>query len=260
MNNVVIDLSATKYCDSSGLSAILNGNRWCKDTNGTFVLAGLTPAVEKMVKIAQLDRVLNIVPTKEEAEDFYARHKYINNASQGKMSVLCRGDKTVGDYLPKGITVYKRYKEGKGFELEPIGSVVHYDRFAFDTTDVTYRVEGLMSLIHSTPAESYHGIRLVGPSRSISGELYMTNIKDPELAFKLKDLEDIAFAFGGVQKAYAIQAGRELRVIVESEKVDDQKAADLSFSISQKIQTDMTYPGQVKVTVIRETRAVNIAK
>ncbi|WP_445735727.1 ribonuclease Y [Mariniflexile sp.] len=77
---------------------------------------------------------------------------------------------------------------------------------------------------------------------------------------RLKDLEDIAFGFTGVKKAYAIQAGRELRVIVESEKVDDQKAADLSFSISQKVQTDMTYPGQVKVTVIRETRAVNIAK
>jgi ribonuclease Y len=77
---------------------------------------------------------------------------------------------------------------------------------------------------------------------------------------RLKDLEDIAFGFGGVQKAYAIQAGRELRVIVESEKVSDDKAAQLSFEISQKIQTDMTYPGQVKVTVIRETRAVNIAK
>ena len=77
---------------------------------------------------------------------------------------------------------------------------------------------------------------------------------------RLKDLEDIAFGFQGVKKAYAIQAGRELRVIVESDKVDDQKAADLSFSISQKVQTDMTYPGQVKVTVIRETRAVNIAK
>ncbi len=77
---------------------------------------------------------------------------------------------------------------------------------------------------------------------------------------RLKDLEDIAFGFGGVKKAYAIQAGRELRVIVESEKVNDDKAVDLSFEISQKIQTDMTYPGQVKVTVIRETRAVNIAK
>ncbi|PIB30015.1 ribonuclease Y [Maribacter sp. 4U21] len=77
---------------------------------------------------------------------------------------------------------------------------------------------------------------------------------------RLKDLEEIAFAFSGVQKAYAIQAGRELRVIVESEKVSDDKASELSFEISQKIQTDMTYPGQVKVTVIRETRAVNVAK
>ena len=77
---------------------------------------------------------------------------------------------------------------------------------------------------------------------------------------RLRDLEDIAFGFNGVQKAYAIQAGRELRVIVESEKVSDDQVAELSFSISQKIQTDMTYPGQVKVTVIRETRAVNIAK
>lgn len=77
---------------------------------------------------------------------------------------------------------------------------------------------------------------------------------------RLKDLEDVAFGFSGVNKAYAIQAGRELRVIVESEKVSDEKAANLSFEISQKIQTDMTYPGQVKVTVIRETRAVNIAK
>lgn len=77
---------------------------------------------------------------------------------------------------------------------------------------------------------------------------------------RLKDLEDIAFGFKGVNKAYAIQAGRELRVMVESDKVSDEKASQLSFEISQKIQTDMTYPGQVKVTVIRETRAVNIAK
>ncbi len=77
---------------------------------------------------------------------------------------------------------------------------------------------------------------------------------------RLKDLEEVAFGFPGVQKAYAIQAGRELRVIVESEKVNDAKASELSFNISQKIQTDMTYPGQVRVTVIRETRAVNIAK
>lgn len=77
---------------------------------------------------------------------------------------------------------------------------------------------------------------------------------------RLKDLEKIAYDFNGVNKAYAIQAGRELRVFVESERVSDDHAARLSFEISQKIQTDMTYPGQVKVTVIRETRSINVAK
>ena len=77
---------------------------------------------------------------------------------------------------------------------------------------------------------------------------------------RLKDLEQIALDFNGVNKAYAIQAGRELRVFVESEKVSDDHASRLSFEISQKIQTDITYPGQVKVTVIRETRAVNVAR
>lgn len=77
---------------------------------------------------------------------------------------------------------------------------------------------------------------------------------------RLNELESLALAQPGVIKSYAIQAGRELRVIVESEKVDDEKAAAISFEISQKIQNEMTYPGQVKVTVIRETRAVNYAK
>ena len=77
---------------------------------------------------------------------------------------------------------------------------------------------------------------------------------------RLKDLESLALTYPGVEKSYAIQAGRELRVIVGSEKVSDKDAENLSFSIAQKIQTEMTYPGQVKVTVIRETRSVNIAK
>lgn len=77
---------------------------------------------------------------------------------------------------------------------------------------------------------------------------------------RLKDLENLALGYDGVSKSYAIQAGRELRVLVESEKVTDAQADQLSFDISQKIQEEMTYPGQVKVTVIRETRAVNIAK
>lgn len=77
---------------------------------------------------------------------------------------------------------------------------------------------------------------------------------------RLKDLENVALNFQGVNKAYAIQAGRELRVIVESEKISDEMASQMSFDISQKIQTDMTYPGQVKITVIRETRAINVAR
>lgn len=77
---------------------------------------------------------------------------------------------------------------------------------------------------------------------------------------RLKDLESIALNFDGVNKCYAIQAGRELRVLVDAENVDDKHASDLSFNISQKIEKDMQYPGQIKVTVIRETRAVAFAK
>lgn len=77
---------------------------------------------------------------------------------------------------------------------------------------------------------------------------------------RLKDLESLALGYAGVEKSYAIQAGRELRVIVTSEKVSDKDAEQLSFNIAQKIQTEMTYPGQVKVTVIREVRSVSIAK
>ena len=77
---------------------------------------------------------------------------------------------------------------------------------------------------------------------------------------RLKDLEALASGFEGVEKSYAIQAGREVRVIVSSEKVSDARAEQMAFEIAQKIQTDMTYPGQVKVTVIREVRATGIAK
>ena len=77
---------------------------------------------------------------------------------------------------------------------------------------------------------------------------------------RIKDLENIALAYQGVEKAYAIQAGRELRVIVEADKVGDLDSEKLSFEIAQKIQTEMTYPGQIKVTVIREKRTVNVAR
>lgn len=77
---------------------------------------------------------------------------------------------------------------------------------------------------------------------------------------RLKEMEDIALSYPGVQKTYAIQAGRELRVIVGSDKLSDAEAESLSHDIAKKIQDEMTYPGQVKITVIRETRAVAYAK
>ena len=77
---------------------------------------------------------------------------------------------------------------------------------------------------------------------------------------RLKDLEEIALSYPGVVKTYAIQAGRELRVIVGAEKLNDEQTAQLSLDLSKKIQNEMTYPGQIKITVVRETRAVNYAK
>ena len=77
---------------------------------------------------------------------------------------------------------------------------------------------------------------------------------------RLKDLEGLAASYPGVEKSFAIQAGRELRVIVESEKINDKQSETLAFDIAQRIQNEMTYPGQVRVTVIRETRSVSVAK
>jgi ribonuclease Y len=77
---------------------------------------------------------------------------------------------------------------------------------------------------------------------------------------RIKDLENLALTYTGVEKAYAIQAGRELRVIVEADKVSDSDSEKLSFEMAQKIQTEMTYPGQIRVTVIREKRTVNVAR
>jgi len=77
---------------------------------------------------------------------------------------------------------------------------------------------------------------------------------------RIKELETVALSYDGVEKAYAMQAGRELRVIVSADNVSDKKAEELSFEISEKIQNEMQYPGQIKVTVIREKRAVSFAK
>ena len=77
---------------------------------------------------------------------------------------------------------------------------------------------------------------------------------------RLNDLENLALSYPGVIKTYAIQAGRELRVIVGADKVDDKTVETLSYDIAKRIQDEMTYPGQVKITVIRETRSVSFAK
>jgi ribonuclease Y len=77
---------------------------------------------------------------------------------------------------------------------------------------------------------------------------------------RLEELEQIANSFRGVSKSYAIQAGRELRIIVENDKVSDDESIMLSRDIAKQIETELSYPGQIKVTVIRETRAVEYAK
>ena len=77
---------------------------------------------------------------------------------------------------------------------------------------------------------------------------------------RLNKLEEMAMTYPGVVKTYAIQAGRELRVIVGADKINDVEATKLSYDLSRQIQNEMTYPGQIKVTVIRETRAINYAK
>jgi ribonuclease Y len=77
---------------------------------------------------------------------------------------------------------------------------------------------------------------------------------------RLKNLEELALSFDGVSKCYAMQAGRELRIIVDAEKTNDEKANNLSYEISQKIEKEMQYPGQIKITVIREMRSIAYAK
>ena len=96
---------------------------------------------------------------------------------------------------------------------------------------------------------------------AISGSRPGARREDSEKYIKrLKDLEALAMGFDGVEKAFAIQAGRELRVIVDSDVVDDKIADELSFKISDKIMKEMIYPGQIKITLIREKRAINYAK
>lgn len=81
-NNIIVDLSASKYCDSSGLSALLVGNRLCKDTNGSFIICGIQAAVLKMIEISRLDSVLSLTPTFPEAEDLLFMEEVERNLSE----------------------------------------------------------------------------------------------------------------------------------------------------------------------------------
>jgi len=77
---------------------------------------------------------------------------------------------------------------------------------------------------------------------------------------RLEQLENLVDEFPGVEKSYAIQAGREVRVVVQPDKVSDAEAAQMSRDLARKVETEMTYPGQIRITVVRETRAVEVAK
>ena len=135
-----------------------------------------------------------------------------------------------------GMKLAEKYKE-KPEVCNAIGA--HHDEI-----EMAYLISPIVQI-----CDSISGAR-PGARREVV-ESYITRIKE---------LETLGMSHNGVEKAYAIQAGRELRVIVESEKISDLEADKISFDIATKIQSDMTYPGQVKVTVIREKRAVNIAK
>jgi ribonuclease Y len=102
---------------------------------------------------------------------------------------------------------------------------------------------------------------LVGAADAVSGARPGARRESLESYVKrLTKLEEIADGFEGVEKSYAIQAGREIRILVSNKKVDDEKAGELAYTISRKLEKDLDYPGQIKVVVIRETRAIEYAK
>jgi ribonuclease Y len=95
---------------------------------------------------------------------------------------------------------------------------------------------------------------------AISGSRPGARRGDDQYVERIKEMENMALSYPGVEKAYAIQAGRELRIIMSAEKSNDENADTLAFELSNRIMTEMRYPGQVKITVIREKRSVGIAK
>ena len=168
---------------------------------------------------------------------FYATQKYVLQRAENKIQDLLLAHKGIHHYVQCIMhPAFYKYKE-KGEVCNAIGS--HHDEVEMTTL--------LAPIVQVCDAIS-------GARPGARREVVESHIK------RLKELEAMALSYPGVLKTYAIQAGRELRVIVGSEKVTDKDAESLSFDIAKKIQDEMTYPGQVKITVIRETRAVNYAK
>ncbi|MCH7548381.1 MAG: hypothetical protein IH969_02400 [Candidatus Krumholzibacteriota bacterium] len=113
---------------------------------------------------------------------------------------------------------------------------------------------------HSDDHETVESF-LVASADAISASRPGARRESLELYVKrLKELEEVATSFNGVERAFAIQAGREIRIIVSNAKVDDQGAAELAWNVSRKLEQEMDYPGQIKVVVIRETRAIEFAR
>jgi len=144
-------------------------------------------------------------------------------------------------------------------EIEGPHAVIGYDlaKKYGESKDITHAIQAHHE---DVPPKTVYAV-LVQASDSLSGarpgarkELLSSYVK------RLEDLENIATDFDGVSKAYAIQAGREIRVMVDSEAVDDDKTHLICKDIAKKIEDNMTYPGQIRVTVIRERRAVGFAK
>ena len=150
---------------------------------------------------------------------------------------------------------------GKGLTHEQEGTHVELGWNLCKKYNEPDQVLNAIKAHHDEEPHRYAETFLVTAADAISGsrpgarrEMFETYVK------RLEKLEEIATRFAGVERCFAIQAGRELRVIVDAEKATDERASQLSFDISQKIERDMQYPGQVKVTVIREMRSVAYAK
>ena len=182
--------------------------------------------------------------------------------------------KLTSDVEPFEISVYRESKRVKLlFEVDSeIDSTYHYLKFTHKSATYLYRVhnnefeipkaitayEGAWEMSFVACDEVANSDSTITANYIYASEPIVATVLKGNLG--LNDLENIAMAHPGVIKTYALQAGRELRVIVGADKISDKDTELLSYDIAKKIQDEMTYPGQVKITVIRETRAISYAK